>query len=123
MTIPCAVSMDLDRYMRDQDEADSDEARIAERAMDLQGDHQFILSQLEDGMLADTIEDEALLSLLPTRMRQTAKFLYFTGDDALAVVLTHPAGSDAHDAALAMLRGLVEARAKKAAKNYQGEAK
>ena len=118
MSMPCAVSMDLDRYMREQDESDAIERSIEERAMDLQGSHQFILSQLEDAMLADTIEDAALISLLPVGLRLIARERMLTGDDALAVVLTHPAGSDAHDAALVLLRGLVEARAKKAAKNY-----
>lgn len=121
MTLPCAVSMDLDRYMRAQDEADRDEARIAERTLDLQGDHQFVLSQIDDGVLADTIDDDALVSLLPLGIRRIATGRKLDFEDALAVVLTHPAGSDAHDAALAMMRGIVERRAKEAAKNYQGE--
>lgn len=118
MTIPCAVSMDLDRYMREQDEADRDEAQIAERAMDLQGDHQFVLSQFDDEMLLDPLRDESLIALLPTDVRRIGTSRSLDGEDAIAVILTHPAGSDAHDAALVLLRGLVEARAKKAAKNY-----
>jgi hypothetical protein len=118
MNMPCAVDMDLQRHMRALDAEDSDERAIEERVMDLQSDHQFVLGMLEDCILADTLTDESLLAMLPLSLRRIAMIRALTGDDALAVILTTPAGSDAHDAALVLLRGLVEARAKKSAKNY-----